>query len=34
MKTIKRLTTHLDWPNRGWQKPDVFWKKFDAGEFN
>jgi len=34
MKTIRRITNHLDWPDRGWQKPADFWKKYDAGEFN
>lgn len=33
MKSIRRITNHLDWPNRGWMKPDDFWKKYDAGEF-
>lgn len=30
MKTIGRITTQ----DHNWMKPDQFWKKYDAGEFN
>jgi hypothetical protein len=33
MKSIRRITNHFEWPDRGWQGPDAFWKKYDAGGF-
>jgi len=33
MKSIRQITNHLESPDRGWMRPDIFWKKYDDGEF-